>query len=106
MQKIAHDRREFLVKSLCLAGSAGLAASGLRSLAARAQTAPRPIRRSERYDDSFITERKPFRWPGNNTLAVWFAPNVEVWHYDSAVGIGIRPIPPITCRTSSITPGG
>ena len=51
----------------------------------QAQTPPRPIRRSERYDDSFITERKAFKWPGNNTLAVWFAPNVEVWQYDSAL---------------------
>src|ERR1700674_5358217 len=87
-----HDRRDFIAKSLFLAVG-GLAGSALRPLAARAQTAPRPIRRSERYDDSFITERKPFRWPGNNTLAVWFAPNVEVWHYDSAVGIGITPNP-------------
>src|SRR3982074_2695477 len=93
MQKIGQDRREFLVTSVCLAGAAGRAASGLRPLAAQAQTAPKPIRRSERYDDTFITERKPFKWPGNNTLAVWFAPNVEVWHYDSAVGVGITPNP-------------
>ena len=33
-------------------------------------------------DWSFITERKPFKWPGNDTIAVWFAPNVEVWQYD------------------------
>ena len=79
MQNIGNDRREFIAKSFCLAGAAGLAAFGLRATAAKAQTAPRPIRRSERYDDSFITERKPFKWPGNNTLAVWFAPNVEVW---------------------------
>ena len=68
-------------------------AAGLRPGAAGAQTAPRPIRRSERYDDSFITERKPFKWPGDNTLAVWFAPNVEVWQYDSAAGAGITPNP-------------
>src|SRR5262249_6857644 len=61
--------------------------------AAQAQSTPRPIRRSERYDDSFITERKAFKWPGNNTLAVWFAPNVEVWQYDSAFGVGITPNP-------------
>src|ERR1700731_3694923 len=88
-----HDRRDFIAKSLFLAGVAGFAGSPLRPIAARAQTAPRLIRRSERYDDSFITERKPFRWPGNNTLAVWFAPNVEVWQYDSAFGIGITPNP-------------
>jgi len=93
MQTISHDRREFFVKSLLLAGAAALAVSGLGPLAAQAQTAPKPIRRSERYDDSFITERKPFKWPGNNTLAVWFIPNVEVWHYDSAVGVGITPNP-------------
>ena len=26
-----------------------------------------------------------------NTLAVWFAPNVEVWNYDSAFGVAISP---------------
>ena len=93
MQSIGHDRREFIAKSFCLAGGASLAAFGLRPAAAQAQTTPPPIRRSERYDDSFITERKPFKWPGNNTLAVWFAPNVEVWHYDSAFGVGISPNP-------------
>src|SRR5262245_18979282 len=93
MQKIDHDRRRFLAKSLSLAAAAGAAASGLPPLAALAQTPPKPIRRSERYDDSFITERKPFKWPGNNTLAVWFAPNVEVWHYDSAFGVGVAPNP-------------
>ena len=93
MHKTGQDRRQFVAKGLLLAGAAGIAASGLASGAARAQTAPRPIRRSERYDDSFIFERKPFKWPGNNTLAVWFAPNVEVWHYDSAVGAAITPNP-------------
>src|SRR5499427_834176 len=93
MRNDGHDRREFIAKSLCLAGTAGLLTSALAPGSAKAQTAPRPIRRSERYDDSFITERKPFKWPGNNTLAIWFAPNVEVWHYDSAVGVGITPNP-------------
>src|SRR5207253_2527864 len=37
---------------------------------------------------------KPYAWPGNKTLAVWIAPNVEVWHYDSAAGTGISPGPP------------
>jgi allantoinase len=93
MRKTGQDRRQLLAKGLLLAGAAGIAASGLASGAARAQTAPRPIRRSERYDDSFIFERKPFKWPGDNTLAVWFAPNVEVWHYDSAAGSAITPNP-------------
>src|SRR5215813_12804054 len=93
MHKTGQDRRQFVANGLVLAGAAGIAGSGLASGAARAQTAPRPIRRSERHDDSFIFERKPFKWPGNNTLAVWFAPNVEVWHYDSAVGAAITPNP-------------
>ena len=91
MLKDGQDRREFIAKSL--AGAAALAASVSAPGAVQAQTAPRPIRRSERYDDTFITERKPFKWPGGNTLAVWFAPNVEVWHYDSAVGAAIQPNP-------------
>ena len=87
------DRRQFTAGGLLLAGAAGLAVSELTTGSASAQTAPRPIRRSERYDDSFIFERKPFKWPGGNTIAVWFAPNVEVWHFDSAAGVGITPNP-------------
>src|SRR5579872_4488069 len=90
MTDSSHDRREFIARSLCLAGAAGIA--GLAPRLAAAQT-PKPILRSQRYDDSFIAERKPFKWPGNNTLAVWFAPNVEVWQYDSAAGVGITPNP-------------
>ena len=51
------------------------------------------MRRADRYEDTFIHERKPFSWPGGKTLAVWIAPNVEVWHFDSAVGTGISPNP-------------
>ena len=93
MGKNGRDRREFIATSLCLAGTAGLLTSALASGIAAAQSPPRPIRRSERYDDTFISERKPFKWPGNNTLAIWFAPNVEVWQYDSAAGVGITPNP-------------
>jgi peptidoglycan/xylan/chitin deacetylase (PgdA/CDA1 family) len=93
MAKNGHDRREFVGRAFCLTLGAGIAASGLRGSGAQAQTPPRPIRRSERYDDSFITERKPFKWPGNATIAVWFAPNVEVWQYDSAFGVGVSPNP-------------
>ncbi len=89
----SHHRRDFLAGGLVLAGAAGIAASGLHIERAAAQTSPRPIRRSERYDDSFIGERKPFKWPGDASLAVWFAPNVEVWQYDSAFGVGITPNP-------------
>jgi allantoinase len=49
------------------------------------------MRRSDRYDDSFLHERTPFKWPGDKTLAVWIAPNVEVWHYDSPVGAAVSP---------------
>ena len=93
MAKNGHDRREFVGRAFCLTLGAGLAASGLGGSGAQAQTPPRPIRRSERYDNSFITERKPFKWPGNATIAVWFAPNVEVWQYDSAFGVGVSPNP-------------
>src|SRR5436190_1770497 len=85
------DRRDFIRKSLLLAGAAGVAASGLAPVAAGAQGLLKPFRRADRYDDSFIFERKPFTWPGNKTLAVWVAPNVEVWNYDSAFGIGVSP---------------
>jgi len=59
-------------------------------MAARAQTLG-PMRRAQRYDDTFLHERKPFAWPGNKTLAVWIAPNVEVWHYDLPGGQAISP---------------
>ena len=49
------------------------------------------MRRADRYDDSFIFERKPFTWPGNATLAVWIVPNVEVWRYNSPAGQAISP---------------
>jgi peptidoglycan/xylan/chitin deacetylase (PgdA/CDA1 family) len=49
------------------------------------------MRRSNRYDDSFIHQRKPFSWPGGKTLAVWIIPNVEVWHFDSSVGATVSP---------------
>src|SRR5262245_66223343 len=86
----SHNRRNFIRTSLALAGTAGLIASGLAPVVARAQTLG-PMRRSNRYEDTFIQERKPFTWPNNKTLAVWIAPNVEVWHYDSPVGTGVSP---------------
>jgi len=75
-------RRDFLKQGLLLAGVAN---------AASAFAQERPVRRSERYEDSFIFERKPFTWPGGKTLAVWIAPNVEVWRYDSAAGQAVSP---------------
>jgi allantoinase len=86
------DRRDFLKHTLAAAGTASLLTSMLAPGAARAQTLG-PMRRANRYDDTFITERKPFTWPNNKTLAVWIAPNVEVWHYDVAFGVGISPNP-------------
>jgi len=86
-----NNRRDFLKRSLTLAGAAGTLTSELGSRAAFAQSQNGSVRRAERYDDSFIFERKPFRWPGNATLAVWIVPNVEVWRYDSPSGQAISP---------------
>ena len=87
------DRRDFLKQSGLLAGAAGALASGVKAAAAQtgAATQGLAVRRADRYDDSFIFERKPFTWPGNKTLAVWIVPNVEVWRYDSASGQAISP---------------
>src|SRR5262249_49418172 len=93
MGNSGRGRREFIAKGLCLAGTAGLLTAALTSPRAAAQSPPPPIRPAGRYDDTFLTERKPFKRPGDNTLAVWFAPNVEVWQYDSAAGVGITPNP-------------
>lgn len=84
-------RRDFLKQGLLLAGTAGMIASGLAPQGVFAQTQGKSVRRADRYEDSFIFERKPFKWPGNKTLAVWIAPNVEVWHYDSPAGTGVSP---------------
>jgi allantoinase len=86
-----HDRRDFIRTGLALAGTAGLLTSGLAPIVAHAQTGGRPVRRSDRYEDSMISERKPFVWPGGKTLAVWIAPNVEVWNYDSPDGQAVSP---------------
>jgi allantoinase len=85
------NRRDFLKKGLVLAGTAGVLASGLAPRSAYAQAQGKSVRRADRYQDSFIFERKSFRWPGNKTLAVWIAPNVEVWHYDSPGGTAVSP---------------
>jgi allantoinase len=84
------SRRDFLTRALTLAGGGALASS-LAARAVFAQSPSGPVRRSGRYDDSFIFERKPFTWPGKATLAVWVVPNVEVWRYDSPVGQGVSP---------------
>jgi peptidoglycan/xylan/chitin deacetylase (PgdA/CDA1 family) len=86
-----HDRRDFIKKSLFLAGAASVLTSRWAPVVAYAQTIGKPMRRADRYEDTFIFERKPFVWPGNKTLSVWIAPNVEVWHYDSPAGTGVSP---------------
>jgi peptidoglycan/xylan/chitin deacetylase (PgdA/CDA1 family) len=84
-------RRDFLKRGLLFVGTASVLTSGLARKTAFAQTQGQSVRRADRYEDSFIFERKPFKWPGNKTLAVWIAPNVEVWHYDSPAGTGVSP---------------
>jgi peptidoglycan/xylan/chitin deacetylase (PgdA/CDA1 family) len=87
------NRREFLGRNSKLVGAAGLiSASGFETAAAQSQQRRSTVpRRPERYDDSFIFERKPFTWPGGKTLAIWIIPNVEVWLYDSPAGAAISP---------------
>src|SRR5213593_954252 len=78
------NRRVFLGSTLGILGT--------RLLAAQSQEKRNtPIRRPERYDDTFIFERKPFTWPGGKTLAIWIIPNVEVWQFDSPAGAAISP---------------
>src|SRR5687768_14446497 len=79
------NRREFLGRSWGLVGAAGLMTAQAQE---RRNTA---VRRPDRFNDSFIFERKPFTWPGGKTLAVWIIPNVEIWQYDSPVGAAISP---------------
>src|SRR5262249_42868138 len=88
VMRTGNDRRDFIKQGLFLAGAAGVLTSALAPIAARAQAVSKPVRRPDRYEDSFIFERKPYTWPGNKTLAVWIAPNVEVWNYDSPGGGG------------------
>jgi hypothetical protein len=69
-------RRDFLKQGLLLAGTASVLASGLAPKAAFSQTQGKSVRRADRYE--FVHLRgKPFKWPGNKTLAVWTF-NVEV----------------------------
>src|SRR5262249_59424520 len=75
----------------CRGRPAGLLRWGLAALA-RPQTLA-PMRRPNRYEDSFTHERKPYTWPNNKPPAIGIAPNVGVWHYDSPAGTGISPNP-------------
>jgi hypothetical protein len=67
--KLAHHRREFIKHGVLLGGAATILSGGLVSGAA-AQTIGRAVRRPDRYEDSYIFERKPFSWPGNKLIAV------------------------------------
>jgi len=84
MRLKGQNRRAFLGRSL------GLLGAGLVTAQAQERRSA-SIRRPERYDDSFIFERKPFTWPGGKTLALWIIPNVEVWQFDSPAGAAISP---------------
>ncbi len=71
-----NDRRDFLKKSLFLAASAGLLTSGLMPIAALAQTIGKPMRRADRYEDTFgsilsISLRNSVSWPSNRRLSFW-----------------------------------
>lgn len=85
------QRRDVLKQGLALAG---VAASALIPRSAPAQTSSSPLRRADRYEDTYIFERKPFKWPGGKGLAIWLAPAVEVWSVDKAgSGPNVRPNP-------------
>ncbi len=72
------DRRSFLSRSFGFCAAAGAIAGSTESMFA--QTAEGAVRRPDRFEeDTLITERKPFTWPGGKTLAVWIIPNVEVF---------------------------
>src|SRR5438094_4534386 len=87
------NRRDFLGRSSGLVGAAVLpeASRFQGPFRARVQERSTTIRRPERYEDTFIFERKPFTWPGGKPLAVWIIPNVEVWQFDSPAGAAISP---------------
>jgi peptidoglycan/xylan/chitin deacetylase (PgdA/CDA1 family) len=72
-------RRDFLNKSLGLCSAGALLSSGTE------MRAEGTLRRPERYEENVsILERKPFTWPGGKTLAIWIAPNVEVFVFTPA----------------------
>ena len=87
------NRRDFLGRSSGLVGAAVLpeASRFQGPFRARVQERSTTIRRPERYEDTFIFDRKPFTWPGGKTLAIWIIPNVEVWQFDSPAGAAISP---------------
>jgi|SRR5262245_33487398 len=90
METTVH-RRNFLGRSFAVLGAA---TSASFPLGAFGQTATSSLRRADRYQDTYIFDRKPFRWPGGKRLAIWVAPAVEVWSVDKAgSGPNVRPNP-------------
>lgn len=89
MMKRATSRREFLTKTYGLLGAAS--ALSLPRGAMPQQKVTTGVHSSGLYKDSMIFERKPFKWPGGKTIAVWIVPNVEIWAFDSAADAAITP---------------
>src|SRR5262245_54655371 len=84
-------RRDVLKQGLRLVGATTWVSVSLHALA-QMQTSSNPFKRTDRYDDSYIFERKPFKWPGGKDVAVWVAPAVEIWSIDKfGSGPNIRP---------------
>ena len=91
MKSQGANRRSFIGSALA-AGAGLLAGPRLEGPLGASGAQQEPfMRRADRYEDSFIFEREPFTWPGGMTLAVWFIPNIEVWHFDSPAGAAISP---------------
>ena len=106
MQSISHDRREFIAKSFCLAGAAGLGAFDLLAVAAQAQTAAAadpPLGALRR----LVHHRAQALQVAGQQHACGL---VRAQCGSLALRLRLRrrhqrPIPRITCRTSSTTPG-
>ena len=89
MKQTKIDRRRFLGRGLGIVGATGMMAGFPLSMPA--QTPASGVRPSGRYDDVMIFERKPFTWPGGKSLAVWVAPNVEVWSFETSADAALAP---------------
>ena len=83
------NRREFFGRTFGLAAAAG--ALGVPARMLSQQKVMSGMHSSGLYEDSLIFQRKPFKWPGGKTMAVWIVPNVEIWAFDSAVDAAIAP---------------
>lgn len=86
--KSANTRREFFSRALAFGAASALSAPSILRSQEKVESG---IHSSGRYVDSLIFERKPFKWPGGKTLAVWIIPNVEVWGFDTGVDAAIAP---------------